>query len=389
MTTCIAVVVAAGRGRRFDASRPKQYAALAGRPLVRLAIESLIGHPSVSDVLPVIHPDDRADFAGAIEGLDCLPPVTGGGTRQASVRNGLEALSERNPDTVLIHDAARPLIPGLVISRVLDSIAPGLGAVPALAIPDTVKRVDPLGAVVDNVPRETLVRVQTPQGFRFAEILAAHRGAAHLSLTDDAAVFAHAGHRVVTVPGSALGDKVTTAEDLARLGALATETRTGQGFDAHPFTDGAAVILCGVAIPHGRKLLGHSDADVALHAATDAVLGAIGAGDIGQHFPPTDAAYKDAPSATFLRRAMEILRRRGGELINLDITIICERPKIAPHRDAMAARTAEICGVGQSRVSVKATTTEGMGFTGRGEGVAAQAIATVRCPSLPTSPSNP
>lgn len=382
MSSCIAIVVAAGRGQRFGATGPKQYADLGGQTVLRRALQAFLGHPGVSGVLPVIHGDDRAALAEATAGLTLLPPVTGGATRQASVRNGLEALGAAPPESVLIHDAARPFVPADVIGRVIAAIKAGVGAVPSLPVADTLKRIDAGGAVGETVDRDGLVRVQTPQGFRFTEILAAHRNLAGESLTDDAAVFTRAGYRVVSVAGAQAADKITTTDDLERLSQLVLESRIGQGYDAHRFTAGDGVILCGVKIPHSHKLLGHSDADAALHAATDAVLGACGQGDIGQHFPPSNPSYKDAPSERFLRHALDLLRRMGGDLVNLDITIVCERPKIAPHRAAMVARVAEICGLSPSRISVKATTTEGMGFTGRAEGIAAQAVATVKLPKI-------
>ena len=382
MSSCIAIVVAAGRGVRFGGIQPKQYAALGNRPVIRIAIERLLAHPRIAAVQPVIHPDDQAAFAEATAGLGVMLPVVGGATRQASARNGLEALALSHPDVVLIHDAARPLVPPQLVDRILDGIRPGLGVVPALAVADTLKQIDAAGRVISTVPREGLVRVQTPQGFRYEEILSAHLQAAHLSLTDDAAVFEHAGHGVATVIGAVETEKVTTTDDLARLSSGMFETRIGQGFDAHRLIPGPGVTLCGVVIPHSHKLLGHSDADAAWHAATDAILGAIGAGDIGAHFPPSNPAFKDAPSEIFLRHAIDMMRARGGALVNMDITIICERPKVAPHRAAMIERTASVCGVAPGRVSIKATTTEAMGFTGRGEGIAAQAIVSVTLPRV-------
>lgn len=376
MASCVAVVVAGGRGSRFGGGQPKQFATLAGQPVLRRALSAFASHPAVTGVLPVIHMDDRDAFAAATAGLSLLPPVSGGAARQESVRNGLEALGTTAPDLVLIHDAARPMVPPEVIDRVIAGIGAGIGVVPALPVADSLR--GPNGIV----PRDGIVRVQTPQGFRFSEILSAHRRFAGETLTDDAAVFERAGHKVITVPGAASADKITTADDLTRLTATMLETRIGQGFDAHRFTAGDAVFLCGVRIPHTHKLLGHSDADAALHAATDAILGAIGDGDIGQHFPPSNPAFKNAPSDKFLRHAIDLLAARGGDLVNLDITVICERPKVSPHRAAMVARVAEICGVAAGRISVKATTTEGMGFTGRSEGIAAQAIATVRLPRI-------
>jgi 2-C-methyl-D-erythritol 4-phosphate cytidylyltransferase / 2-C-methyl-D-erythritol 2,4-cyclodiphosphate synthase len=376
--TCDVIVVAAGRGQRFSAGAPKQYAPLAGRPILRWSLEAFAAQPTIRRVLPVIHPDDRASFEAAAAGLNLAAPVAGGATRQDSALRGLEALAADAPDYVLIHDAARPGIDGNVIARVIAGLAHAPGVIPVLPVADTLKRIDANSRIIETVPRAYLMAAQTPQGFHFDKILAAHRASRGQELTDDAAVLERSGLTVLTVPGSAAKTKITTAEDLRQMEQAMIETRVGTGFDVHRFTDGDHVMLCGVRVPHTHKLLGHSDADVALHAATDAILGAIGAGDIGLHFPPSNAAYKNAPSDTFLAHAMSLLRARGGQLTNLDITIICERPKIGPHREAMVARVAVIAGVDGARISVKATTTEGLGFTGRGEGIAAQAVATVR-----------
>jgi 2-C-methyl-D-erythritol 4-phosphate cytidylyltransferase/2-C-methyl-D-erythritol 2,4-cyclodiphosphate synthase len=289
------------------------------------------------------------------------------------------------PRTVLIHDGARPFVGDAVIGRVLDALGSADGAIAALPITDTLKR-GADGRVTGTVARAGLWRAQTPQGFRFAEILAAHRNAVGQELTDDAAVAERAGLAVALVEGAPENIKVTTQEDLVRAErwiADATETRVGQGFDVHRFGPGNQVMLCGIAIPHDAGLLGHSDADVGLHALTDAILGALGAGDIGQHFPPSDARWKDAESRVFLRHAGSLVAAAGGRIRHLDVTVICERPKIGPYRAAMAACIAEALGIDAGRVSVKATTTEGLGFTGRGEGIAAQAIATL---SLPCGP---
>ncbi|MDX2222557.1 MAG: bifunctional 2-C-methyl-D-erythritol 4-phosphate cytidylyltransferase/2-C-methyl-D-erythritol 2,4-cyclodiphosphate synthase [Rhodospirillaceae bacterium] len=375
-TGCDVLVVGAGRGARFGGA--KQYASLAGVPVFRRSLQAFLGHGGLRKVVPVIHADDQVPFAETAAGLAVAAPVTGGASRQQSVRNGLEALAADPPALVLIHDAARPFVSAALIERVIGALATADGAIPAMALSDTIKRVDAAGLVAATVPRDALVRAQTPQGFRYGAILAAHRAAAHLDLTDDAAVLEHAGGTVMTVLGDDANRKITTPEDLARMTDALMETRTGHGFDAHRFIAGDAVMLCGVRVPHTARLLGHSDADVALHAATDAILGAIGAGDIGLHFPPSDPSYRHAPSERFLAHAMQLVRARGGELVNLDITIICERPKIGPHRAAMVAEVARIAGVSPARVSVKATTTEGMGFTGRAEGIAAQASATVR-----------
>lgn len=380
MGACVALVVAAGRGRRFGGERPKQYLALGGRPIIRRAVECFLNHPRVDDVLAVIHPDDRALFARATEGLDLLAPVTGGDSRQDSVRLGLESLAGRPPERVLIHDAARPFAEAAMISRVLDALETAPGAIPALPVGDTLKRGQD-GLVTGTVERQGLWRAQTPQGFRYADIARAHGGLAGTALTDDAAVAEKAGLPVRLVPGSEDNLKITTDDDLARARRLiGGETRTGFGFDAHRFGPGDHVMLCGVSIPHSAGLAGHSDADVGLHALTDALLGAIGAGDLGLHFPSTGAEWKDAQSDIFLRKAADLIAGRGGAVANIDVTIVCEAPKVGPHRDAMRRRIADILGLDAGRVSVKATTTDGLGFTGRGEGIAAQAVATVHLP---------
>lgn len=371
-----ALIVAAGRGQRFGAELPKQYLPLAGEPILRHALRAFCGHPGIAGVWAAIHPDDAALFAAAAQGLP-VTAVPGGAARQDSVRLGLEAMAGAAPDVVLVHDGARPKVSSELIARVLAGLYAAEAVIPAVPVIDTLKRVDQ-GRITATVPRDNLVRVQTPQGFRYTGLLAAHRQFAGENLTDDAAVMERAGHAVTTVPGEEMNIKVTTTGDLARLQAASGETRTGTGFDVHRLGDGDFVTLCGLRIPHSHGLIGHSDADVALHAATDAILGAIGDGDIGQHFPPTDPQWRGAPSDRFIQHAHNLLRDRGGALVHLDITIICERPKVAPHRGAMVARIAEILGVDRGRVSVKATTTEGLGFTGRGEGIAAQAVATVR-----------
>jgi 2-C-methyl-D-erythritol 4-phosphate cytidylyltransferase/2-C-methyl-D-erythritol 2,4-cyclodiphosphate synthase len=306
--------------------------------------------------------------------------------RQKSVLNGLEALAAREPEFVAIHDAARPFVrPADISACIAAAAAPGVdGAVLGVPLADTMKRTDGGGRVVETVPRTNLWRAQTPQVFRFKSLLAAHRAAAALAeaeataLTDDAAVAEHAGLKVVMVAGSEDNRKITTSEDLTR--GLAMETRTAMGFDVHGFGPGDAVMLGGIAIPHSHTLAGHSDADVALHALTDALLGTIGAGDIGKHFPPSDAKWRGASSDRFLQHAVGLVEARGARIVHLDLTIVCESPKIGPHRDAMAASIARIVGIAVDRVSVKATTTEGLGFTGRREGIAAQAIATVEIP---------
>ena len=381
----VALVVAAGRGRRFGGELPKQYAALDARPVLHRTLAALAGHPKISAVRAVIHADDRALYDQAAAGLTLLEPVPGGATRQQSVRFGLESLEPAAPARVLIHDGARPFVAADVIERVLTALDEAPGAIAALPLTDTVKR-EAGGVVAETLPRGGLWRAQTPQGFDFARILAAHRAAPDADLTDDAAVAELAGLPVRLVEGASDNVKITTQDDLERarqrLGA-AMEFRTGSGFDVHRFGPGDHVMLCGVKLAHSHGLIGHSDADVGLHAITDAILGGLSAGDIGSHFPPSEARWRGAESAVFLRHACDLLRRRGGTLVHADVTLICERPKIGPHRDIMAARVAEICAVGSGRVSVKATTTEGLGFTGRQEGIAAQATVTLRLPPCP------
>ena len=383
MPSCIALVVAAGRGTRLGAALPKQYLPLAGKPLLRHSLETLAAHPAVGHVRVVYNPDDAAEYARASAGLELLPPVAGGAARQDSVRLGLESLGSLAPDQVLIHDGARPFLDRGTIDRVVAGLAEAPAAVPALKVADTVKRADD-GRVLETVERTHLWRAQTPQGFRYRDILAAHRAAKGMDLPDDAAVAERAGLAVHLVAGSEDNVKVTTPEDLARAERWAAsrlgDVRTGQGFDVHAFGPGDHVWLCGVKVPHDRGLVGHSDADCGLHALTDAILGALGAGDIGVHFPPSDPRWRAAPSHRFLRHAADLVAQAGGSIAHIDVTLICERPKIGSHRAAMVARIAEILGLDSKRVSVKATTTETLGFTGRGEGMAAQAIATLRLP---------
>lgn len=374
---CAALIVAAGRGQRFGGSQPKQYAPLRGETVLRHTLRAFAAHPGIQDIAVAIHPDDADLFAAAATGFAHVFPVHGGATRQDSVRLGLDALAAKQPDLVLIHDGARPLVGHDLIDRVITGLSHAEGVLPVISVIDTLKRVK-AGDVAATVPRDDLVRAQTPQGFRFSTIQAAHHAHAGEALTDDASVMERAGHRVATVPGDETNIKVTTMNDLARVTALLSETRIGSGFDVHKFGPGDTVMLCGVSVPHTQGLLGHSDADVGLHAATDAILGAIGAGDIGQHFPPSDPQWRGVSSDRFLKHAYELLTRRGGTLTHLDITIICERPKVGPHRAAMVSSIATILGLSPDRVSVKATTTEGLGFTGRHEGIAAQAVATVR-----------
>lgn len=381
MSIC-ALIVAAGRGQRAGAERPKQYLPLAGSPLLAHTLRRFLTHPKIDRVKVVIHQDDRELYNEAVAGLNLEPPAIGGATRQQSVLLGLEELATAPPEIVLIHDAARPFVDAATIDAIIAELAHSDGAIAAIAMTDSVKLAKS-GVVEKNITRENLWRAQTPQGFRFQPILSAHRHAADLALTDDAAVAEQAGLRVQLVVANEENFKITTHEDFARaerLLAANMNTRFGQGFDVHRFGPGNAIMLCGIEIPHGKKLIGHSDADVALHALTDAILGAIAQGDIGQHFPPSDQKWAGAASSQFLAHAGNLVRAAGGEIINLDLTIICEEPRISPHRAAMQDSITRILSLPAGRVSVKATTTEGLGFTGRGEGIAAQASATVRMP---------
>jgi len=382
-----AVIVAAGRGERAGGGMPKQYRPLAGTPVVRFALEGFSSHPAVSAVVPVVHRDDVGTFNVAAAGLKLLPPAFGGATRQDSVLAGLEALAAHAPDIVLIHDAARPFVSAGLIDRAIAAMAIAKGAIPALAVTDTVKQVDANGRVTATVDRATLRTVQTPQVFAFGTLLEAHRKAAAANrhdFSDDAALAEWAGVGISVFPGDPENIKLTTAEDFQRaeaaMMAQLSDVRIGQGYDVHAFGDGDHVTLGGVRIAHDRALSGHSDADVVLHAAVDALLGAIADGDIGVHFPPSDPQWRGASSDRFLKFAVERVRARGGMIAHLDLTVVCEAPRVGPHRDAIRARVAEIAGIALDRVAIKATTSEKLGFTGRREGIVALATATVRLP---------
>jgi 2-C-methyl-D-erythritol 4-phosphate cytidylyltransferase/2-C-methyl-D-erythritol 2,4-cyclodiphosphate synthase len=375
----IALIVAAGRGQRFGGALPKQYQLLAGRPILAWTLAAFARHPRVDGVRAVIHPDDRDLYDRAAAGLDLMEPVAGGRERQDSALNGLESLAGLGAAKVLIHDGARPFPPASVIDGVIDALDSRPGAIPALPVTDTLKR-GAEGLIGTTVPRAGLYRAQTPQGFRYAEILAAHRAAAGQALTDDAAVAEAAGLAVALVPGHEENVKVTTPEDLRQAELRLTtrsEVRVGNGYDVHRFGPGDQVWLCGLSVPHEQGLLGHSDADVGIHALVDAILGALGQGDIGQHFPPSDPLWKGAPSEKFIAHAVELADKAGYRVGNVDVTLICEAPRIGPHREAMRRKLADLLSVDLAQVSVKATTTERLGFTGRGEGIAAQAAATL------------
>jgi 2-C-methyl-D-erythritol 4-phosphate cytidylyltransferase / 2-C-methyl-D-erythritol 2,4-cyclodiphosphate synthase len=378
--SCTALIVAAGHGVRAGEGPPKQYRPLGGRAVLRRSIDAFDAHPLVHAIQVVISPEHRALYDAAVRGVGLRPPVDGGQTRQQSVLAGLESLVGSPPDIVLIHDAARALVDAKTISAVIDALASADGALPVLPAADTLKRVS--NERVDaTLPRDGVGLAQTPQGFRFDKILRAHRSASGATFTDDAAIAEGAGLSVRAVAGSRLNFKLTTPEDFLMAEALLATTgsaRTGIGFDVHRFGPGDHVWLCGVRLPHTQGLIGHSDADVGLHALTDALLGAAALGDIGQHFPPTDENWRGAASHIFLTHAAKLIAAAGGRIEHVDLTLICEQPKIGSHREKMSARIAELLGLDTSRVNVKATTTEGLGFTGRNEGIAAQAVATVR-----------
>ena len=371
-----AILVAAGTGSRFGGGVPKQFLPLGGKPVIRWAAEALLPH--VAFLQPV---GDAAAIGAALAGLPHLPVVAGGGARQDSVRAGLEALAALAPDVVLVHDAARLCVPAYVIEGVLAALAAHDGAIPAVPVTDTLKRAES-GVSAATVSREKLFRAQTPQGFRFATLLALHR-AAPPGATDDAALLEAAGLPVAITPGAEQNIKITHPEDFSRLSSQFANTllpRIGTGFDVHALETGRPMILCGVTVPFEMGLAGHSDADVGIHALCDAIYGALAEGDIGRHFPPTEDTWKDADSARFLLHAAGRIAARGGVLGNADVTLICERPKITPHAPAMRTRLAELLGVDIGKISVKATTTERLGFTGRGEGIAALASVVVLIP---------
>jgi 2-C-methyl-D-erythritol 4-phosphate cytidylyltransferase / 2-C-methyl-D-erythritol 2,4-cyclodiphosphate synthase len=371
-----AILVAAGTGSRFGAATPKQFQPLLGQPAIRHAARALIAAGAV--LQPV---GDARAIDAALDGLPFLPVVPGGATRQDSVHAGLMALAPHAPVAVLVHDAARPLIPRGIVPALLEALTRAPGAIPAAPVADTLKRVQD-GLIQETVPRAGLFRAQTPQAFRFDVLLVAHQSGT-TGATDDASLLEALGQPVAIVPGDEANIKLTYPEDLARLEALMAQPlvpRAGTGFDVHALTEGRPLVLCGVTIPHDKGLAGHSDADVGIHALCDAIYGALAEGDIGRHFPPSEAAWKNADSAHFLAHAASLIAARGGRLANADITLICERPKISPHARAMRDRLAEILRVDAARISVKATTTERLGFTGRGEGIAAQAVAMVLVP---------
>ncbi len=375
-----ALIVAAGKGERAGGGVPKQYRLVAGKSVLAHCVDSFHAHPAIDSILVVVAPGSEAEALAALSGRAIDAIVTGGETRQASVKNGLDAIARLGgTGVVFIHDAARPIVPADVIDRLIAALGGDSGAVPVLPVMDTIfTGSDQLGDVLD---RATLNRAQTPQAFRFQTVFDAHQHAHGSHATDDAQLVQGAGHGIALVAGDPRLEKLTYDTDFDRLEhALTTSmiSRTGMGFDVHKLEAGYDLWLCGLKIPHGMGLAGHSDADVALHALVDALLGTISAGDIGAHFPPSDPQWRGAASAQFVEHARQLITDTGGIIDHVDLTIICEAPKIGPHRDAMRARVAEMLQVALTSVSIKATTTEGLGFTGRGDGIAAQAIATVR-----------
>lgn len=386
-----AIIVAAGAGLRAASatSLPKQYADLGDGTVLGRSLHTFCAHVAIDVVVTVIspqHADLYARATAATSSAKLRPAIPGGASRQASVLAGLEALQDLEITHVLIHDAARPFVSPATISAVIEALSAHTGALAAVPLADTLKRAAPDGQVAETIPRDGLWRAQTPQGFRYAAILDAHRRAATTSIdfTDDASIAEWAGLDVTLVSDSAANAKITTTEDLAMAQQSLTsilEPRIGTGFDVHRFAEGDHVWLCGVRLPHTQRLDGHSDADVALHALTDAILGALGDGDIGQHFPPSDEAWRGAASHLFLRDARDRVAARGGRITNVDVTLLCEAPKIGPHRTDMQRTVADILGIEPSRVGIKATTTEQLGFTGRREGIAAMASATLMLPA--------
>ncbi len=390
-----ALIVAAGRGSRAGEGIPKQYRPLADLPVLTRTLDIFLSHPDIHKTVVVIHPDDQELYEQSVSALsadmscDLLPVAYGGETRQDSVRSGLETLEQDAPDIVLVHDGARPFLEGALIDRAIEAARTWGSAVPGVAVTDTIKVVGAEGEVLSTPDRASLRAIQTPQAFRFSLLLKAHRAAAAEGLhafTDDGALAEWAGLPVHVFTGEAANIKLTHAADFAEAErrlkgfVMSYVTRLGTGFDVHAFGEGDHVWLGGIKVPHDRGVIAHSDGDVILHALTDAILGALADGDIGTHFPPSDPQWRGASSDRFLAHAVDLLRKRGGLIDHLDTTLLCEKPRLGPHREAMRQRIAEICDLRIDQVSLKATTTEKLGFTGRSEGIAAQAAATIRLP---------
>lgn len=391
MSKIIALITACGRGNRFNQGEgiPKQYLPLAGVSLLRHSILAFLNHPEIDDVICIIHPDDVALYEEAVVGLDLLNPVFGGDTRQASIRFALEVLRETNPKKVLIHDGVRPLVSKRVINGILEKLETHPAVIPAVAVEDTLKKTND-GKIEWTLERENLWRAQTPQGFLYQDILNSHIAFKDLNFTDDSALNEYAGIPVAIVPGSQNNFKITTEEDYERAKRVASmmiqnvreENRCGTGFDVHAFrerkeSEDNLIRICGIDVEFDKKIEAHSDGDVGIHAAIDAILGAIGEGDIGDHFPPTDSKWQNADSHQMLKIVNHLLKKKGGTILNLDITLICEKPKISKFKTQMKEKMAEILSISSTRVNVKATTTEKLGFIGRQEGIAAQAVTSI------------
>lgn len=391
MTKIVALITACGRGNRFNSNDgiPKQYLPLAGISLLRHTILAFLNHPQINDVICVIHPEDVALYEEASAGLDLLNPVFGGDTRQSSIRLGLETLRDYNPDKILIHDGVRPFVSKRVINGILEKLETHPAVIPAVAVEDTLKKYSD-GKIEWTLERENLWRAQTPQGFIYEDILNSHTAFKDLNFTDDSALNEYAGIPVAIVPGSQNNFKITTEEDYERAKRMVSmlvknsreETRCGTGFDVHAFRDrldgeNKFIRLCGVDVEFDKKIVAHSDGDVAIHALIDALLGAIGKGDIGEHFPPSDPKWKNVDSREMLKVVQRMLVKKGASIVNTDLTIICEKPKISKLKSQMEEALAKVLDVSKDRVNVKATTTEKLGFLGREEGIAAQAVATV------------
>jgi 2-C-methyl-D-erythritol 4-phosphate cytidylyltransferase/2-C-methyl-D-erythritol 2,4-cyclodiphosphate synthase len=380
---CVALIVSSGRGHRFGGEIPKQYLKLGGQSVLVHSIKIFQSHPRIEKIRVVIHPDDQELYDDAVLDLVLLNPIFGGDTRQDSVRLGLESFHDITPKSILIHDAARPFINTHIINQLLETLDEGeLGVIPGILQTDTLKRAKN-NIVTDTIDRTDLWSVQTPQAFNYQAILKAHRYAGDTQSTDDSSIMEQSGTKVIIIQGSNENFKITIADDLTRgercllLNEAQKVTRIGIGFDVHRFESGKSVILCGIEIPFSKSLEGHSDADVGMHAITDALFGAIGVGDIGLFFPPNDPQWKDVSSDVFLSRAGKEIANYGAAITNIDLTIICEAPKIANYRDLMRNNIANILNISYAQINIKGTTTERLGFTGRGEGIAAEAVASV------------
>ena len=385
MTGCIALILSGGSGERFGNILPKQYLDIGTQTIIRHAVDVFYNHPKIDNIRVVIRPQDKNIYQNSFDDIDILEPVDGGETRQESVRFGLESLVELDPDIVLIHDGARPFPSHDLLTKTIETLQHMPAVIPVLGISDTLKKVDETRSFVkETIDRNNLFRAQTPQGFKFKSILKAHRRNSEQQFTDDAVIAEKEGLEIGTVAGEVENIKITTQEDYKLVVKMHHQLNgtihVGTGFDVHAFSEGDHLVLCGVKIPYKQSLKGHSDADVAIHAATDAILGAIGEDDIGKHFPSEDKKWKNTASTTFLQHAMFLVNKLNGRINNLDVTIICEKPKIGPYRKKMREELSKILALPITSVNVKATTTEKLGFTGREEGIAAQAIATVFLP---------